>query len=39
MAIWREKLFAVMSRNAWRATTFYKLPPASVVEIGAQVEL
>jgi KUP system potassium uptake protein len=39
MAIWREKLFAVMSRNAWRATTFYKLPPPSVVEIGAHVEL
>ncbi|HUS19958.1 MAG TPA: potassium transporter Kup [Terriglobales bacterium] len=39
MAIWREKLFAVMSRNAWRATTFYNLPPAAVVEVGSQIEL
>ncbi|MEO5935814.1 MAG: KUP/HAK/KT family potassium transporter, partial [Terriglobales bacterium] len=39
MAIWREKLFAVMSRNAWRATTYYKLPPPAVVEVGSQVEL
>lgn len=39
MAIWRERLFAVMSRNAWRATTFYKLPPDAVVEVGSHVEL
>lgn len=39
MAIWREKLFATMSRNAVNATDFYRLPPDRVVELGAQVEL
>jgi KUP system potassium uptake protein len=39
MALWREKLFAVMSRNARPATTFFGLPPNRVVELGAQIEL
>jgi KUP system potassium uptake protein len=39
MAIWREHLFAVMSRNARPATSFFRLPPNRVVELGAQVEL
>jgi KUP system potassium uptake protein len=39
MAPWRERLFAVMSRNAMRATAFFKIPPERVVEIGMQVEL
>jgi KUP system potassium uptake protein len=39
MATWREKLFVLMSRNAIRATAFFKLPPDSVVELGVQVEL
>jgi KUP system potassium uptake protein len=39
MAIWREKLFSFMSRNALRATAFYKIPPEQVFEVGAQVEL
>ncbi|MFI4876336.1 MAG: KUP/HAK/KT family potassium transporter, partial [Blastopirellula sp. JB062] len=39
MPIWREKLFAWMSRNAQPATAFYSLPPSQIVEIGAQVEL
>jgi len=39
MALWRERLFAVMSRNARPATTFFRLPPNRVVELGAQVEL
>jgi KUP system potassium uptake protein len=39
MAIWRENLFAWMSRNAQQATMFYHLPPDQVVEVGAQVEL
>jgi KUP system potassium uptake protein len=39
MAIWREKLFAVMSRNALGATTFYHIPPYRVVELGQQIEL
>ena len=39
MALWREHLFAAMSRNARPATTFFRLPPNRVVEMGAQVEL
>ncbi len=39
MALWREKLFAFMSRNARSATSFFRLPPNRVVELGAQVEL
>jgi KUP system potassium uptake protein len=39
MARWREKLFAVMSRNARPATAFFGLPPNRVVELGAQIRL
>lgn len=39
MALWRERLFVLMSRNALRATSFFKIPPERVVEIGMQVEL
>ena len=39
MAIWRERLFSFMSRNALRATAFFKIPPNQVFEVGAQVEL
>jgi KUP system potassium uptake protein len=39
MAEWRETLFAFMSRNALRATAFFKIPANQVFEVGAQVEL
>ena len=39
MALWREKLFVLMARNAGRATAFFRLPPERVVELGVQVEL
>ncbi|MGA9525260.1 MAG: potassium transporter Kup [Myxococcaceae bacterium] len=39
MAIWREALFAWMSRNAHAATAYFNLPPNRVVELGTQVEL
>jgi KUP system potassium uptake protein len=39
MALWREKLFVWMSRNARSATDFFRLPPNRVVELGAQIEL
>jgi KUP system potassium uptake protein len=39
MSLWREALFAFMSRNATRATAFYAIPPERVVEIGLHVEL
>jgi KUP system potassium uptake protein len=39
MMLWREKLFALMSRNASSATAYFCLPPNRVVELGAQVEI
>jgi KUP system potassium uptake protein len=39
MAVWREKLFVLMARNAVRPNTFFRLPPERVVELGVQVEM
>jgi KUP system potassium uptake protein len=39
MAIWRERLFSWMVRNAQGAALFFRLPPNRVVELGAQIEL
>ncbi len=39
MALWRESLFAWMSRSATSALDFFKLPPNRVVEMGTQVEI
>jgi len=39
MAIWREKLFAIMARNATNAGFFFKLPTERSLEIGVQVEI
>ncbi len=39
MARWREKLFALMSRNATSATAYFGLPPDRVVEMGSQIEI
>jgi KUP system potassium uptake protein len=39
MAEWREKLFVVMARNAVAPTSFFRLPPERVVELGVQVEM
>ncbi|MCL4761492.1 MAG: potassium transporter Kup [Burkholderiales bacterium] len=39
MAIWRERLFASMSKNAVKASDFFHVPTNRVVELGTQVEL
>jgi KUP system potassium uptake protein len=39
MFMWRERLFAFMSRNAQSATAFFRIPPNRVVELGMQVEI
>ena len=39
MAIWREKLFATLARNARRATKYFCLPSDRVMELGAEIEL
>jgi KUP system potassium uptake protein len=39
MALWREKLFASMHRNASAAADFLNLPSNRIVELGAKVEI
>lgn len=39
MALWRERLFVLMVRNATTADSFFQLPPARTVEIGVQIEI
>ena len=39
MARWRERIFAFMSRNAQRATAFFRIPPDQVFDVGVQVEM
>jgi KUP system potassium uptake protein len=39
MARWRQRLFALLSRNALSASAFFGIPPGQVFEVGAQVEL
>ncbi len=39
MAVWREKLFGWMLRNAQSAMEFFKLPTNRVVELGSQLEI
>ncbi|MGH8799888.1 MAG: KUP/HAK/KT family potassium transporter, partial [Casimicrobiaceae bacterium] len=39
MAMWRERLFVSMAKNATKAIEFFNVPTNRVVELGAQVEL
>jgi KUP system potassium uptake protein len=39
MPFWRDKLFAVMHRNAAPAMSFFRIPGNRLVELGAQVEI
>ena len=39
MRAWRDKLFIFLSRNARRATNFFRVPADRVVEIGMQLEI
>ena len=39
MPVWRDKLFAVMHRNAAPATGFFHIPGNRLVELGSQVEI
>jgi KUP system potassium uptake protein len=39
MALWREKLFAFLGRNAAQAAEYYSLPANRVVELGGQINL
>ena len=39
MPMWRDKLFALMHRNAAPATGFFRIPGNRLVELGAQVQI
>ncbi|GAA0253714.1 potassium transporter Kup [Rhodanobacter caeni] len=39
MALWRDKLFVILSRNALPATAFFQIPGNRLIELGAQVEI
>jgi len=39
MALWRERLFVSLSKNAVKASDFFNVPTNRVVELGTQVEL
>lgn len=39
MALWREHLFAWMSRNSASTMEFFRLPVNRVVELGAQIQI
>jgi len=39
MALWREKVFVAMYRNAGTVANYFNLPPNRVVELGSQVAL
>jgi KUP system potassium uptake protein len=37
MALWRERVFEFMFRNASSAANFFKLPANRVVELGSRI--
>ena len=39
MALWREALFALMSRNAGSVAGFFRLPNNCVIELGTRVQI
>jgi KUP system potassium uptake protein len=39
MALWRERLFAAIARNAGSAVDYFNLPTNRVIELGTQIEI
>jgi KUP system potassium uptake protein len=39
MALWRERLFALMLKSSESAMEFFKLPTNRVVELGSQLQI
>lgn len=39
MPVWRDRLFAIMHRNAAPANAFFHIPGSRLVELGARVEI
>jgi len=39
MALWRERMFAAMARNATNVTDYFNIPTNRVIELGTKVEI
>jgi KUP system potassium uptake protein len=39
MALWRERLFATMARNARTAADYFNIPSGQVIELGTKLEI
>jgi KUP system potassium uptake protein len=39
MAMWRERMFAAMARNAGNITDYFNIPTNRVIELGTRVEI
>jgi len=39
MALWRERLFATIARNAGSVVAYFSLPTNRVIELGTQIEI
>jgi len=39
MALWRDRLFATMARNARTAGDYFNIPPGRVIELGTKIEI
>jgi KUP system potassium uptake protein len=39
MSLWRQRLFAALTRNTLGATAYFRIPPDRVVELGSQVQI
>lgn len=39
MALWRERMFATMARNASSVTDYFNIPTNRVIELGSQIEI
>ena len=39
MALWRERLFATMARNASSVVDYFHLPANRVIELGTRIEI
>jgi KUP system potassium uptake protein len=39
LALWRDRMFSAMARNAGDVTDYFNIPPNRVVELGTRVEI
>jgi len=39
MALWRERMFAAMTRNSGSAVEYFNIPTNRVIELGTQVQI